>query len=209
LKRNTLIFIAVLLILAAAALAGWTNWKFRKQAVQRPLAPAAQANLAPDATGAAPQYVSALQGKPAPAFTLEDLNGRKVSLADYKGKALLIDFWATWCTPCRIETPWLIDLRNQYAAQGFEILAISADDLDRSDPAKLSNEKHEIARFVQRMQIPYPVLLDADSISKPYGGLDQLPTSIFVDRNGVVVASQMGLTSKGEIEANIRKALGI
>jgi cytochrome c biogenesis protein CcmG/thiol:disulfide interchange protein DsbE len=59
------------------------------------------------------------------------------------------------------------------------------------------------------MQIPYPVLLDADSISKPYGGLDQLPTSIFVDRNGVVVASQMGLTSKGEIEANIRKALGI
>lgn len=205
-KRNTLIFIAVLLILAAAALAGWTNWKFRKQAVQRPSAP--QSALAPDAAEAAPQSVSSLQGKPAPAFTLEDLNGKKVSLADYKGKALLLDFWATWCTPCRIETPWLIDLRNQFAAQGFEVLAISADDLDRGDPAKLSSEKREIARFVQRMQMPYPVLLDADSISKPYGGLDQLPTAFFVDRNGIVVAAQMGLTSKGEIEGNIRKALG-
>jgi cytochrome c biogenesis protein CcmG/thiol:disulfide interchange protein DsbE len=205
LKRNTLVFIAVLLILAAFALAGWTNWKFRKQAAQRPLASTAQAELAPVA---APQYVSPLQGKPAPAFTLEDLSGRKVSLADYKGKALLIDFWATWCAPCRIETPWLIDLRNQYVAQGFEVLAISADDLDRGDPAKLSSEKREIARFVERMHMPYPVLLDADSISKPYGGLDALPTSFFVDRNGTVVASQMGLTSKDEIEANIRKALG-
>jgi cytochrome c biogenesis protein CcmG/thiol:disulfide interchange protein DsbE len=208
LKRNTLVFTAVLLILAAFALAGWTNWKYRKQAAQRPLASTAKANLAPDAAGAAPQYVSPLQGKPAPAFTLEDLSGRRVSLADYKGKALLIDFWATWCAPCRIETPWLIDLRNQYAPQGFEVLAISADDLDSRDPVRLSGEKREIASFVQRMHMPYPVLLDADSISKPYGGLDALPTSFFVDRNGIVVAAQMGLTSKDEIEANIRKALG-
>jgi cytochrome c biogenesis protein CcmG/thiol:disulfide interchange protein DsbE len=206
LKRNTLVFTAVLLILAAFALAGWTNWKFRKQAAQR--LSAAQAELASDAAGAAPQYVSPLQGMPAPAFTLEDLNDRKVSLADYKGKALLLDFWATWCAPCRIETPWLIDLRNKYAARGFEVLAISADDLDRRDPARLSGEKREIAHFVQRMQMPYPVLLDADSISQPYGGLDQLPASFFVDRNGTVVAAEIGLTSKDEIEANILKALG-
>jgi cytochrome c biogenesis protein CcmG/thiol:disulfide interchange protein DsbE len=206
LKRNTLVFTAVLLILAAFALAGWASWKYRKQAAQR--LSAAQADLASAPAGAAPQYVSPLQGKPAPAFTLEDLNGKKVSLADYKGKALLLDFWATWCSPCRIETPWLIDLRNQYAAQGFEVLAISADDLDRRDPARLSAEKREIARFVERMHMPYPVLFDADSISQPYGGLDSLPTSFFVDRNGIVVAAEMGLTSKDEIEANIRKALG-
>jgi len=125
-----------------------------------------------------------------------------------KGKAVLINFWATWCAPCKIETPWLIELRNQYAAQGFEVLGISADDIDRGDPQKLSDEKKQIARFVQQTQMPYPVLIDADSISQPYGGLDSLPTSFFVDRNGIVVAAQLGLTSKGEIEANIRKALG-
>jgi cytochrome c biogenesis protein CcmG/thiol:disulfide interchange protein DsbE len=201
-----LVFTAVLLILAAFALAGWLNWKYRRQAARHPSA--AQAELASAPAEAAPEYASPLQGKPAPAFTLEDLNGRKVSLSDYRGKALLLDFWATWCAPCRIETPWLIDLRNQYAARGFEVLAISADDLDRRDPVRLSNEKREIARFVQRMQMPYPVLLDADSISKPYGGLDSLPTSFFVDRNGTVVAAQVGLTSKDEIEANILKALG-
>jgi cytochrome c biogenesis protein CcmG/thiol:disulfide interchange protein DsbE len=206
LKRNTLVFTAVLLILAAFALAGWLNWKYRKQTAQR--LSAAQADLASGLADAAPQYASPLLGKPAPAFTLEDLSGRKVSLADYKGKALLLDFWATWCAPCRIETPWLIELRNQYADRGFEVLAISADDLDRRDPARLNSEKREISRFAQRMRMPYPVLLDADSISQPYGGLDALPTSFFVDRNGTVVAAQMGLTSKDEIEANIRKALG-
>jgi cytochrome c biogenesis protein CcmG/thiol:disulfide interchange protein DsbE len=208
LKRNTLVFTAVLLILALFAWAGWANFNYRKQAAQRMRAAAPQTDLAPEDTASAPPSVSALQNKPAPAFTLEDLNGRKVSLADYKGKALLINFWATWCTPCRIETPWLIDLRKQYAAQGFEVLAISVDDIDRRDPGKLSSEKQEIARFVQKLQMPYPVLIDGDSLSQPYGGLDELPTTFFVDRNGTVVASQMGLTSKGELEGNIRKALG-
>jgi thiol-disulfide isomerase/thioredoxin len=208
-KRNTLVLFAVLFILAVFAWAGWANWEYRKQAADRLLASVAQGELVPDAAGGAPQYLSALQGKPAPPFSLEDLSGNKVSLANYKGKALLINFWATWCGPCKIETPWLVDLRNQYAAQGFEILGISMDDLDRDDPAKLSGEKREIAAFVERMHMPYPVLIDGDSISKPYGGLDDLPTTYFVDRNGTVVASQLGLTSKNEIEANIKKALGI
>ena len=94
-----------------------------------------------DPAGGAPQYLSPLLGKPAPEFTLEDLSGKKLSLASYKGKAVLINFWATWCGPCKIETPWLIELRNQYAAQGFEVLGISADDIDRDNPAKLSRRK--------------------------------------------------------------------
>jgi cytochrome c biogenesis protein CcmG/thiol:disulfide interchange protein DsbE len=148
-------------------------------------------------------------GKPAPAFTLEDLSGKKVSLASYKGNALVINFWATWCAPCKLETPWLVELRNQYAGQGFEVLGVSADDIDRGDPQKLSDEKRAIARFVQEMHIPYPVLIDADSISRPYGGLDDLPTSFFVDRDGTVIAAQVGMTSKDEIERNIKKSLGI
>jgi thiol-disulfide isomerase/thioredoxin len=90
---------------------------------------------------------------------------------------VLINFWATWCAPCKIETPWLIELRNRYAAQGFEVLGISADDLDPDDKQKLSEEKKEIARFAEQMHIPYPVLIDGDSLSTPYDGLDALPVS--------------------------------
>jgi cytochrome c biogenesis protein CcmG/thiol:disulfide interchange protein DsbE len=207
-KRNTLVITAVLFILAAFAWAGWANWESRKQAAERLRASAAQGELVIDAGGAS-QYLSPLQGKPAPPFTLEDLSGKKVSLADFKGHALAINFWATWCAPCKVETPWLIDLRNRYAAQGFEVLAISADDIDRKDPKKFSDEKQEIARFVQKMRMPYPVLIDGDSISEPYGGLDALPTTFFLDRNGTVVAAQLGLTTKDELERNIKKTLGI
>ncbi len=206
-KRNTFVATAVLLILAVCAWAGWVNYEYRRQAAARLLASAAQGELVLSPASGEAEYVSPLQGQPAPAFTLEDLNGKKVSLADYKGKALLLNFWATWCSPCKIETPWLIDLRNRYAAQGFEILGISMDDIDPDDPAKLSGEKQEITRFAQQMHMPYPVLIDGDSISQPYGGLDALPASFFVDRKGIVVAAQVGLTSADEIEANIKKAL--
>ena len=207
-KRNTLVLTAVLFILAVFAWAGWANFEYRKQATERLLASAAHGELVASPAGDAPQYISPLQGKPAPAFTLEDISGKKVSLADYKGKALLINFWATWCAPCKIETPWMVELRNQYASQGFEILGVSMDDLDRGEPEKLSAEKKEIAAFVQKMHMPYPVLIGGDSISNPYGGLDDLPTSFFVDRDGTVVDAQLGLTSKDEIEAKIKKSLG-
>jgi cytochrome c biogenesis protein CcmG/thiol:disulfide interchange protein DsbE len=206
-KRNTIVLTAVLFILAIFAWAGWANWEYRKHAAELRVASAAKGELVPT-NGGMPQYISPLMGKPAPAFALEDLSGKKVSLAAYKGKALLINFWATWCAPCKIETPWLVELRNQYAAQGFEIIGVSTDDIDRDDPQKLSAEKKEIAHFVEKMQMPYPVLIEGDLISQPYGGLDSLPTSFFVDRQGKVVAAQLGLTSKDEIEANIRKALG-
>lgn len=207
-KRNTIVLSAVLFILAVFAWAGWANFEYRKQAAERLLASIAQGDLVPATPGDEPQFLNPLQGKPAPNFTLDDLTGKKVSLADYKGKALLINFWATWCAPCKIETPWMVELRNQYAPQGFEILAVSMDDLDRDDPAKLSDEKKDIARFVQQMKMPYPVLIGGDSISKPYGGLDDLPTSFFVDRNGTVIDTQLGLTSKDDIEAKIKKSLG-
>jgi thiol-disulfide isomerase/thioredoxin len=207
-KRNTLVLGAVLFILAIFAWAGWANWEFRKQAADRVLAAtSAQGELVADPSTGMAQYVSPLKGKPAPAFTLEDLSGKKVSLASYRGKAVLINFWATWCGPCKVETPWLIELRNQYASQGFEILGVSADDLDRDDKKKFENDKAQIARSAQEMHIPYPVLIDGVSVSKPYGGLDELPESFFVDRKGTVVAAQLGLTSKADIEGNIKKAL--
>ena len=207
-KRNTLVLTAVLFIMATFAWAGWANFEYRKQAADRMLASVARGELVPDAAGGAPQYLTPLKGKPAPAFVLEDLNGNKVSLASYKGKAVLINFWATWCAPCKIETPWIIELRNKYAAQGFEVLGVSADDLNRDDPKELAKDKMEIVQSAQKLHINYPVLIDGGSLDKPYGGLDELPESFFVNRKGTVVAAQLGLTSKDDIESNIKKALG-
>ena len=206
-KRNTLVLGAVLFILAAFAWAGWANFEFRKQAAEKLLANAAHGELVADPSGGPAQFLSPLKGKQAPDFTLDDLSGKKVSLAGYKGKAVLINFWATWCAPCRIETPWLVELRNQYTGQGFEILGVSTDDIDRDDLFKLSAEKQEIAKFVAKMRMSYPVLIEGDKLDHPYGGLDVLPISFFVDRKGKVVAAEAGLTSKDDIEANIKKAL--
>jgi peroxiredoxin len=208
LKRNTVVLGIVLVILAVFAWAGWANWQYRKQAAERVLANAGHAELVAAAAGDTQPSLAPLLGKPAPKFALEDLSGNLVSLSNYKGKAVLVNFWATWCGPCKLETPWLVDLRNQYASQGFEILGISTDDIDRTDQKMFGKEKKEIAAFVQQMHMPYPVLIDGDQLSKPYGGLDAMPTSFFLDRNGTIVAAQMGITSKEDIETNIRKALG-
>jgi cytochrome c biogenesis protein CcmG/thiol:disulfide interchange protein DsbE len=208
LKRNTLVLTVVLFILSAFAWAGWANFEYRKQAADRMLASVAQGELVLDPVSGTSQYLSPLKGKPAPPFVLEDLNGKKVSLASYKGKAVLINFWATWCAPCKIETPWIVELRNQYASKGFEVLGVSADDLNRDDPKELAKDKMEIAQSAQKLHINYPVLIDGGTLDKPYGGLDELPESFFVNRKGVVVAAQLGLTSKDDIESNIKKALG-
>jgi cytochrome c biogenesis protein CcmG/thiol:disulfide interchange protein DsbE len=210
LKRNTVVLFAVLFILAIFGWAGWANWEYRQQAAEKLLASAAKGELVPDANGGMPKYLSPFMDKTAAAFTLEDLSGRKVSLDSYKGKAVLINFWATWCGPCKIETPWLIELRNKYASQGFEILGISTegDDLNKDDKAGWAKDKAAIAKFVSEEKVPYPILIDGDSLSQAYGGLDAMPTSFFVDRKGTVVAAQMGLTSESDIESNIKKALG-
>jgi cytochrome c biogenesis protein CcmG/thiol:disulfide interchange protein DsbE len=205
-NRNTVVLAITLLILATFAWAGWANWEFRKQAAEKVLAHAAQGELVPadEALTSSP-----LIGKPAPAFTLEDLNGKKVSLAGYKGTAVMVNFWATWCGPCKLETPWLVDLRNQYASQGFEILGISAeaDNLADDDKDGWAQDKTAIARFVKQLHMNYPVLINGDSISKDYGGLDAMPTTFYVDRKGIVVAMQMGITSKDEMAQKIEKII--
>jgi cytochrome c biogenesis protein CcmG/thiol:disulfide interchange protein DsbE len=209
-RRNTLVLGATLLILAIFAWAGWANWEYRRQEAERLLSGAGRGELVPAPGGGTPLYVSPLIGKPAPAFELKDLSGNKVSLASYRGKAVLINFWATWCGPCRVETPWIIELRNKYAAQGFEVLGVDTegDDLKKDDKAGWAKATAAAGKFVAEMKVQYPVLLDGDSISRAYGGLDDLPTSFFVNRKGVVVAAQVGLTSESDIESKIQKALG-
>jgi cytochrome c biogenesis protein CcmG/thiol:disulfide interchange protein DsbE len=208
-----LVLLVVVAVLALMVWSGVDNYRRRKaeqerlrqmQAVLTPASPASAAN--PD-LGPEVEEKSPLEGKPAPGFALENLQGQKVSLASYKGKAVLVNFMATWCAPCKVETPWLIKLRDQYAGQGFEILGVSTDDLDKDDKKKMAEDKADIAKFVANMHIDYPVLIDGDSIAKPYGGIDALPTSFFVDRNGKVIAATVGLHDRDELEANIKKAL--
>jgi thiol-disulfide isomerase/thioredoxin len=213
-KRNTLVLSITLLLLAVFAWAGWANWEYRKQTAEKRLAMAAKAELAPSSSSsnASPDAMltsSPLIGKPAPDFTLEDLSGQKISLASYRGKAVMINFWATWCGPCKLETPWLVELRNEYAPKGFEILGISAeaDDLADNDTQGWAKDKAAIASFVRREHMPYPVLINGDSISNAYGGLEAMPTSFFVDRTGKVVAAQLGITSKDDMAEKIQKAL--
>jgi len=208
LKRNVIVVAIVFVVLALLGLAGWANFQNRKQEAARVAAQQVQATLVPASADSPAHFSSPLVGKTAPGFTLTDLKGKKVSLANYKGKAVQLNFWATWCAPCKIETPWLVELEKQYSPQGFEILGISFDDLDKDDKAKLATETAEIAKSAEQLKISYPVLIDGDAISKPYGDVDVFPTSFFIDKNGKIVAASMGLTSKDELEGNILKALG-
>ena len=206
-------------MIAALGLMIWSGFKeYQRRKQEATLQHTPRMTLAPDgqtppspAPGAAgdasiPQP-QPMKGRPAPPFTLVDLSGKKVSLADYKGKAVLLNFWATWCGPCKVEIPWLIKLRDQYKPQGFEVLGIESDSYDTSDPKELATYKAGVSKAVSTFGIDYPVLLGGDSISEPYGGLDGLPNSFYVDRNGVVTAQIVGLADRDEIEANIKKAL--
>lgn len=204
----------LLIILAAIAVIFWSGIRnYRRRIQQEHSQPSAQVLPAPDAAAPASDsadspYSSPLTNKQAPDFTLEDTTGKRVSLSSYKGKGVLVNFWATWCAPCKIEIPWFIDFQKQYAGQGLQILGVSDDDLDKDDKKKLAQEKSDISKFAAKMQINYPVLFDGNSIAKPYGDVDSLPTSFYIDRSGKVVTVITGLAGKDEIEANIKKALG-
>ena len=136
-------------------------------------------------------------GTPAPDFTLESLDGKPVSLSEFKGKAVLVNFWATWCGPCKIETPWLVEFQNQYGAQGLQIVGVAMDE----------SGKEEIARFAKNMGMNYPVLLGKEAVGDAYGGVPALPKSFFVGRDGKIVDKIMGIEGKAEIETAIKKAL--
>jgi thiol-disulfide isomerase/thioredoxin len=210
-KRNVLVVAIVVCILFLLSLAGWANWQNRvhlalhKQAVDNQAVLVADNSATPDSIL---HMSSPLVGKPAPAFTLTTPEGEKLSLASFKGKAVQINFWATWCAPCKIETPWLVELEKQYKPQGFEILAVSVDDLDKDDPKLLAKDIAGVAKGAKELHIDYPVLIDGDSIAKPYGDVDVYPTSFFINRSGKIVAASFGLTSKDDLESNIKKALG-
>jgi thiol-disulfide isomerase/thioredoxin len=132
------------------------------------------------------------------AFTLKDVNGRSVTLADYKGKVILLDFWATWCGPCKVEIPHFIEFQNQYGKQGLQVLGVSVDDpVDKLLP------------YVQEMKMNYPVLqgLGHDDLQDAYGPILGIPVSVMISRDGKVCATHTGLTGKDVFEREIKALL--
>ncbi|MGC2164281.1 MAG: TlpA disulfide reductase family protein [Silvibacterium sp.] len=212
-KRNILVVVAVLVVLGVMIWAGVANYQRRQQEqakLKRLQAMIAESAPPANASDADEDDIpmNPLQGQMAPSFTLKDTSGRKVSLSDFKGNAVVVDFWATWCEPCKVEIPWLEQFHNEYAGQGLQILGISEDNLDLDNKTELAKEKQAITDKAAQMKINYPVLIDDAEVSTPYGGIDGLPTTFFIDRSGKVVASTVGLAPRDEIEADIKKALG-
>ena len=205
--RKVLVLVLIIAALGLIVWSGITNYQARK-AQEAARKQRAQLVLTPD-TDSMQMPPHPLEGKTAPNFKLEDTAGKEVSLADYKGKAVLVNFWATWCGPCKVEIPWFEKLRDQYAAQGFEILGVSSDQLDTDDKQRLVSEKADVAKFAANMHMNYPVLLGGEDISKDWGGVDSLPESFYIDKTGRIVTVVTGLGTRDEVEANIRKALGI
>jgi thiol-disulfide isomerase/thioredoxin len=136
-------------------------------------------------------------GTPAPDFSLDSLDGQSLRLSDLRGKAVLLNFWATWCGPCKIEMPWFIELQKQYGPQGLQIVGVAMDD----------SGKEDIAKFAKEMGVNYPVLLGKEAVGDAYGGVPALPESFFIGRDGKIVDKIIGLKGRGEIEESIRKAL--
>jgi thiol-disulfide isomerase/thioredoxin len=135
--------------------------------------------------------------KSAPDFTLVSLDGKNMRLSDLRGKAVLLNFWATWCGPCKIEMPWFVELQNEYGSQGLQIVGVAMDD----------SGKDEIAKFAKEMGVNYPVLLGKEDVGDEYGGVPALPESFFISRDGKIVDKIIGLRGRAEIEDAIKKAL--
>ena len=134
----------------------------------------------------------------APDFTLQSLEGKTIHLSDFRGKAVVLNFWATWCGPCKIEMPWFVDLQKQYGPAGVQFLGVAMDDASTKD----------IAEFAQSMNVNYPILIGKEAVGDAYGGVQFLPETFYIDRNGKVVDKGFGLKSRSEIEDDVKKILG-
>jgi cytochrome c biogenesis protein CcmG/thiol:disulfide interchange protein DsbE len=133
----------------------------------------------------------------APDFTLRDAEGRQVSLSDYRGKIVLLNFWATWCGPCRIEIPWFIDFERQFKDRGFAVLGVSMDE----------GGWDAVRPYIARMRVNYRVLVGDSMVSDLYGGVESLPTSFMIDRDGRVARVHIGLVSRSEYQNDINALL--
>jgi peroxiredoxin len=135
--------------------------------------------------------------KLAPDFSLKDASGKTVKLSEYRGKVVLLNFWATWCGPCKIEIPWFIDFQQQYKDRDLVVLGISLDD----------DGWTSVKPYVELKKINYRVAIGTEELSTLYGGVDSLPTTFMIDRAGRIASTHLGLVSKSEYQTEIQDLL--
>jgi len=147
-----------------------------------------------------------IDGKPAPEVQFKDLDGNDVTLAQYKGTVVLVDFWATWCEPCYVEIPWLIEMQQKYAAKGFTVLGVSMDEDGKSAVVPfLAKERFTVNG--QKFPMNYPIVLGSEEVADKFGGLLGYPTGFLISRDGKVVKKFQGLTSFDDIAKAIESQL--
>jgi thiol-disulfide isomerase/thioredoxin len=189
-KKSVLIVVAILAVIVVAA-------HYADKATRLPHTTAASLAKADSTNG----------GKPAPDVTLKDLDGKDVSVAQYKGKIVLVNFWATWCEPCKVEIPWLIEMQQKYEAKGFTVLGVAMDDEGRSAVAPfVEKENFDVAGGGQS-HMNYPIVIGNDAAADKFGGLLGYPTSVLIGRDGRVIKRITGLISPDEISKAIESQL--
>ena len=194
-----LLVVGVMLII----LSGVHNLRQRQLVIQQArqnevaLAPANASGSSGDS--ASDPLAPTMLGKEAPAFTLVDLSGKKVSLADYKGHPVVLNFWATYCGPCKLEMPWFQQLAGKYQAQGLVVLGIDEDD---------GMAAKDVGAASKQIGVSYPILMPDDKVSKNYQLSDYLPETYYIGKDGKIVDQTIGAHSKNELEADVQKAIG-
>jgi thiol-disulfide isomerase/thioredoxin len=175
-------------VLLAAILATAAAWHAGAATTVAPAAPA---------TGSTPTTKTTTSRPAAPDFRLVDLDGKPVQLSKLRGKVVLVDFWATWCGPCRMEIPHLKKLHERYAAKGLVILGLSVD----------HQGVEGVREFVRRQGIPWTTLMADEDVLADYGDVHSIPTAFIIDRQGRIAARFVGYKTEDELRAAVSPLL--
>jgi len=152
--------------------------------------------VASEPTGAPAALLPAAQRQPAPEFALQDRSGKTVSLKDYRGKIVLLDFWATWCHGCKLEIRWFAEFSRKYGDKGVAVVGVSLD----SDGWKV------VSPFIKTAQIPYQIVLGNDNVAKAYG-IENMPDTFLIDWEGRIAAVYNGMVDRRNMDDNLRAML--